>query len=95
MILHDPKERLFFIANRDKNCLLCPNCMGLTPHHIVPRSHFGKKMKDLQDDERNLILLCMDCHREAHTHAMRVKCLAILKELYHYEYPEEKFRPYL
>jgi len=95
MILHHPKERADYILKRDKSCLICPNTMGLAVHHIVPRSHFGKKMKDLQDDERNLCMMCLDCHPKAHTHEMRAKCLAILIERYGYEYPEEKFRMYL
>ena len=35
-------------------------------HHIVYRSHFGKKEKNKQDDASNLIALCRSCHDKAH-----------------------------
>lgn len=35
-------------------------------HHIIYRSHFGKKEKGKQDDASNLIALCRSCHDKAH-----------------------------
>lgn len=35
-------------------------------HHVTPRSHFGSKNKDAQDDVSNLVALCRPCHNIAH-----------------------------
>lgn len=35
-------------------------------HHIIPRSKFGKKTKDEQNDIKNLIGLCREHHNDAH-----------------------------
>lgn len=39
---------------------------GAELHHIVPRSHHGKKKKELVDSEANCMLLCLGCHRDRH-----------------------------
>src|SRR3954467_6298249 len=39
---------------------------GTEVHHLLYRSHGGK------DDARNLILLCMDCHKDAHAKLLRI-----------------------
>lgn len=39
-------------------------------HHIIPRSKFGKKTKELQDDVSNLIALCRECHDKAHNNKL-------------------------
>lgn len=51
-------------------CELCG--MGAVDiHHVEPRSKFGSKKKDDQDDVSNLIALCRDCHDKAHGHLSR------------------------
>ena len=35
-------------------------------HHIIFRSHFGKKEQHKCDDISNLVALCRDCHNKAH-----------------------------
>jgi len=35
-------------------------------HHIVYRSHFGKKEQEKCDSVENIIALCRDCHNKAH-----------------------------
>lgn len=54
--------------NRDQNELICEICWdrAVDVHHIVPRSKFGKKTKNLQDLIENLIGLCRNCHEKAH-----------------------------
>lgn len=46
-------------------CKVCWN-IAVDIHHIVPRSHFWKKTKYLQDDITNLIALCRTHHEQAH-----------------------------
>ena len=48
--------------------ILCEICGAISVdiHHIVPRSKFGSKTKELQDDFSNLIALCRKCHEKAH-----------------------------
>lgn len=40
-------------------------CQAVDIHHIIPRSKFGSKRKDEQDDPKNLIGLCRKCHDKA------------------------------
>lgn len=48
--------------------ILCERCKQLAVdiHHIIPRSKFGSKRKEEQDNVMNLIALCRDCHDKAH-----------------------------
>ena len=48
-------------------------------HHVIFRSHFGKKTKHLQDDISNLIALCREHHNEAHSRDMKNELLEIIK----------------
>jgi hypothetical protein len=45
-----------------------PGCWAVSSdiHHIEPRSKFGSKRKDEQDNPSNLIALCRRHHEEAH-----------------------------
>jgi 5-methylcytosine-specific restriction endonuclease McrA len=47
-------------------CEHCHRAIANQIHHIEPRSKFGSKRKDEQDDVNNLIGLCYDCHDQAH-----------------------------
>ncbi len=42
-------------------CELCGS-KAVDIHHIVPRSKFGSKRKDEQDNIINLMALCRTCH---------------------------------
>lgn len=44
-------------------------------HHIIPRSKFGAKMKEVQDAVSNLIALCRICHMKAHSWELTVEYL--------------------
>lgn len=46
-------------------CEVC-NVTSVDIHHVIPRSKFGSKRKEEQDNIRNLIALCRDCHNLAH-----------------------------
>lgn len=48
--------------------ILCERCkqVAVDIHHIIPRSKFGSKRKEEQDNVMNLIALCRDCHTDAH-----------------------------
>ena len=53
----------------DVNSWIACEVCGVTSvdiHHIIPRSKFGSKRKEEQDNIRNLIALCRDCHNLAH-----------------------------
>lgn len=39
---------------------------GTEVHHLLYRSHGGK------DDAKNLILLCKDCHQDAHAKLLKI-----------------------
>lgn len=60
MTLEDKKtyER---VAEEQKWCQICGRTYFLQIHHIIYRSELGN------NDERNLIRLCSECHRKVHT----------------------------
>ena len=82
------------VISRDGHCVECHGYVGLELHHIVPRSHFGRKNKAECWTPRNMLMLCPDCHRlkdkqaGAHTHEARVRHIALLAERYGYDYSE-------
>ena len=43
-------------------CELCNIRVAVDIMHIIPRSKFGKKRKDEQDDISNLCAGCRECH---------------------------------
>jgi len=47
-------------------CQYCKQQKANSIHHIVYRSHFGKKRKDECNHWSNLIALCRECHEAAH-----------------------------
>lgn len=48
------------IAEEQKWCQICGKTYNLQIHHIIYRSQLGN------NDERNLIRLCSECHRKVH-----------------------------
>ena len=58
-----PKKIIKAILERDGS--ICQYCgrQGVNIHHIVPAG-IGRKRLHIKE---NLITLCLDCHREAHT----------------------------
>lgn len=49
------------IVEEQPYCQLCGKTWDLHIHHIIYRSQLGN------NDERNLIRLCSDCHRKVHS----------------------------
>lgn len=49
------------VVEEQPYCQLCGRCWNLHIHHIIYRSQLGN------NDERNLIRLCSDCHRRVHS----------------------------
>lgn len=47
-------------------CEVCKIRQSVDIHHVIPRSRFGKKRKEEQDNVNNLIALCRECHDKAH-----------------------------
>lgn len=45
-------------------CELCESRIAVDIMHIIPRSKFGKKRKNEQDDIKNLCAGCRECHRD-------------------------------
>ena len=58
-----PKKLIKAVLERDGS--ICQHCgrQGANIHHIVPAG-MGSKRLHIKE---NLITLCLDCHREAHT----------------------------
>jgi len=85
---------------RDPVCFVCAEGGSLELHHVIPRSHFGKNNKDDCWTPRNMVMLCPTCHRlkgkqgGAHTHAARVRHLAMLAERYGYQYDDKPWSEY-
>lgn len=48
--------------------IACEVCQapGVDFHHVIYRSHFGKKEQEKCDSVENIIALCRDCHNKAH-----------------------------
>lgn len=57
----DDKRTYERIVEEQPYCQLCGNTWDLHIHHIIYRSQLGN------NDERNLIRLCSDCHRKVHS----------------------------
>ena len=95
------KRSVAIVIERDPVCRDCGSGENLEVHHIVPLSSFGKNRKALAWQPKNLIRLCADCHRlkdrqaGSHTHAARVRHLAMLAELFGYEYDEAPWSEYV
>lgn len=77
---NEDKIRMFYVSNEwkkkrqeiiklyDNHCVVCRvlarYTAGQDVHHIVPLiKDFNKRL-----DDNNLILVCVDCHRELHRH---------------------------
>lgn len=60
--------------------ILCEVCgaIAVDIHHIIPRSKFGKKTKELQDHYTNLIALCRKCHEKAHDNVLTKEFLTTI-----------------
>lgn len=62
------KQRLMELS--DGRCTLCHARLSLRTaelHHVLPYTRF----EDFANDERNLMLLCHDCHKEIHCNPWR------------------------
>ena len=52
-------------AKCNNRCAICGGIDGLEAHHVIPRARILTRW-----DHRNGILLCTECHREAHVDPM-------------------------
>jgi len=59
----------YTIADRI-GCEVCSSYHSVDIHHITPRSKFGSKTKDIQDNIENLIALCWHHHEHAHANIL-------------------------
>ena len=55
-----PRKTLNLVVERDEETCVSCGSLATQVHHIIFKSHSGS------NDERNLILLCNQCHRNAH-----------------------------
>lgn len=60
MILQD-KKTYSKVAETQPYCQMCGRTWDLHIHHIIYRSQLGN------NDERNLIRLCSECHQKVHS----------------------------
>ena len=80
------------VRRRDRVCFTCSG-RGHEVHHIVPRSLFVKG-DTRRDEERNLCLLCRECHDQAHTRVFRGRLLRKMLDRHDYDYSEAPWRKY-
>lgn len=62
------KKLQMAVLERDE--FTCQHCRAYTqsaPHHIVYRSAGGA------DTEKNMITICMECHRKVHAHEIKLE----------------------
>lgn len=80
-------------------CLLClingVRKRGCEVHHIVPRGKCVGQWRYLREDERNLALLCRECHHPSPSREEAQRMLRFLREEQGYEYDERLFREVL
>jgi len=68
------------VRERDNN--RCQDCGVYSEivHHIISRRYNGTWSKE------NMLVLCQDCHRKAHSHEARKRHLSYLRDRYGYSY---------
>ena len=74
------------VIERDQGrCALCSRPASEV-HHIIPRSHFGKRSK-ICWQLKNMMCLCKECHGDwQHTKAARRAALIYLRRAFKYNY---------
>lgn len=55
-------------------CEVCGS-QSIDIHHIIYRSHFGKKEREKCNDISNLMALCRECHNKAHNEIFKKEYL--------------------
>lgn len=89
------KEIAKEVIKRDRGaCLVCKKA-GNDVHEVLPRSAFGRSRMDLCFSMDNSVLLCRECHSNAHTRAQRSVLLGLLEKAYGYTYEAEPFIRYI
>ena len=55
-----------FFGYDESSFIACECCerQATSIHHIIPKSKFGKRNKDKQDEIGNIMALCNECHEE-------------------------------
>ena len=99
--MHKYRSNIEAVIERDGACCVECGSPDFEVHHIVSRSHYGANREADCWSVKNMLLLCQTCHRlgnkqaGAHTHEARVRHLAMLAELYGYEYDEAPWSEYI
>jgi hypothetical protein len=79
------------VAVRDQfTCIRCGR-RGWDLAHILPRGRYP----ELKHEEKNICVLCRDCHRETENVDGRRELLDIMQAKYQYTYEEEQYSGYL
>ena len=74
----------------DFRCLRCGR-PGQDVAHILPKGRYPELKFTLQ----NLVTLCRKCHVETETVEGRRELLELMKDLYEYDYSDERYQSYL
>ena len=85
-----PKQRDMWELVKERDNGMCCECPAPADevHHIVSRRYEGGW------DPRNMISLCVDCHKRknkgagAHTHAKRLEHIKYLRDRFGYDYSD-------
>lgn len=79
-------------------CLFCGQRPASQIHHIIPRAFFGKRNVRLQEDFRNLALLCSLCHNSDKVSNFKARAILIKRKAERnpdYDYSVWPWREYL
>ena len=74
------------VIERDQGACVSCGRAGACIHHVVPRSMLPGKRKLERDQLKNLEVLCVCCHLQAHTKEARARDLTRLRDQYGYRY---------
>ena len=56
------QDNPFWMAERNKNCVVCGATSVLTSHHVVPERHLKKVPLEIRKNLSNRLFICSDCH---------------------------------
>jgi len=71
------------------HCIRC-GAPGDDVCHILPKGRYP----ELRSEEKNLCVLCRQCHVACESYAGRCELLTLMREKYGYEYEEKQYEGY-
>ena len=85
------------VVARDRGVCQWPGCTrrGAHVHHIIPRSHFGKRGHAVCWQAQNMVCLCVGHHEQAHTRASRILLFGVLASKHGYGYEGKPYSEYV